>query len=376
MIRVTHVIDGLSVGGAEVMLANLLRRTDTSAFRSEVISLTDIGPIGETIVELGVPVRALDIAPSPLAAARSLRLPAWIRRSRPDVVQTWLYQADLLGGVAARIGTKAPVIWGIHRNDLDASWTKRRLAIAAKLSAAVSNRVPTRIACCSERAATVHAALGYDASKIVVLPNGIDVSQFKPEAGARMSLRAELGVPADAVLVGMIARFDPTKDHASLLRAAAQVVQSHPQAHFVLCGAGVEPGNAALARLIDASASTNIHALGLRHDIPRIDAALDVAVLSSRSEALPLSIAEAMASGATCVVTDVGDAGVLVGDTGAVVPPGDTDALARAIGAAVALSGDERHRLGVAARARIVQHYEIGAVVRRYEDLYREVIAS
>lgn len=374
MIRVTHVIDGLSVGGAEVMLANLLRRTDRSAFHAEVISLTDIGPVGEQIAAEGVSVRALGLAPEVLPALRALRLPSWLRGSAPDIIQTWLYQADLVAGVAGRISTRAPVIWGIHRNDLDSGWTKRRLATAARLSARVSKLVPRRIVCCSERAAEVHAALGYDRRRITVIANGFDLGELAPDPEARGSVRAELGLRPDAVLVGMVARFDPTKDHASLLRAAAEVVRSRPDVHFVLCGAGVERSNPSFAPLIDRDTSANVHPLGLRRDIPRIDAALDLAVLSSRSEALPLAIGEAMASGVMCVVTDVGDAAALVGDTGIVVPAGDPTALAGAIRSALELPADERRARGADARRRIEQQYEITSVVRRYEDLYREVL--
>lgn len=376
MIRVTHVIDGLSVGGAETMLANVVRRMDEGAFRSEVISLTDIGAVGRSIEATGTPVRALGLAPTPLRAARALQLPRMIRSSRPDVVQTWLYHGDLLGGIATRLAIRGvPVIWGVHRSDLDAGWTKSRLAVAARLCAAISSRVPTLIVSCSDHAARSHVALGYDDSRMVVIPNGFDLGSFHPDADARQSVRYELGIPVDAPLIGMVARFDPTKDHATMLRAAARVTRSHPDAHFILCGAGVESDNTPFAALLyDGPAASNVHLMGVRRDIARIDAALDVAVLSSRSEALPLSIGEAMASGVPCVVTDVGDAAALVGETGSVVPPGDADQLAKAIESLLERSPAERQALGTAARARIERNYEIGDIVTRYEALYREVV--
>jgi glycosyltransferase involved in cell wall biosynthesis len=379
MIRITHVIDGLSVGGAEVMLANLLRRLDPAAIRSEVISLTDIGPVGRTIEGLGIPVRALGLRPTPAGALGGARLPLWVRRSRPDIVQTWLYQADLLGGLSARVASRrAPVIWGVHRSDLDPTWTKPRLARVARLCALASRRVPTRIVCCSEDAARRHIALGYASDLMAIIPNGFDISAYAPDEQARASVRAELGVAPDVLLVGMVARFDPQKDHANVLRAAIELARTHPDAHVVLCGAGVDRTNADFTRLVDElPGPERLHLLGLRRDIPRIDAALDVAVLSSRGgEAFPLAIGEAMASGVPCVVTDVGDAASLVGDTGTVVTSRDHVALADAIRALLDLAPEERRALGRAARARVEQHFELDQAVDRYRALYDEVLGT
>jgi glycosyltransferase involved in cell wall biosynthesis len=377
--RITHVIDGLSVGGAEVMLANLLGRLDPSEIRSEVISLTDIGPVGERIEALGIPVRALGLKPTPTGALGGVRLPLWVRRSRPDIVQTWLYQGDLLGGISARLASRrAPVIWGVHRSDLDPTWTKPRLARVAKLCALVSRRVPTRIVCCSEDAARRHVALGYAADLMSIIPNGFDIAAYAPDAHARESVRAELGIGADALLVGMVARFDPQKDHANMLRAAIELFRTHPDVHVVLCGSGVDRDNPEFARLVDElPGPERLHLLGLRGDIPRIDAALDVAVLSSRGgEAFPLAIGEAMACGVPCVVTDVGDAASLVGDTGTVVPSRDPIAFADAIRRLLELPAEDRRALGAAARARVEQRFELDQVVDRYRALYDEVLAT
>lgn len=377
MIRVTHVIDGLSVGGAEVMLANLLRRSDRSRFESEVISLTGIGPVGEAIRDTGVPVRSLGLEPSPRKALAVLRLPSMVRASRPDLVQTWLYHADLLGGLSTRlVARRVPLVWGVHRSDLDAGWTKRRIAIAAQLCARISGRVPTRIVCCSTDAASRHIELGYDPRRIVVIPNGFDLDAYRPDASARGSVRDELGIPAEALLVGMIARLDPQKDHATLLEAAELVARRVPDAHFILCGLGVHASNPPFAALAHRhpGLAPRLHAVGLRRDIPRIDAALDVAVLSSiGGEAFPLAIGEAMASGVPCVVTDVGDAPELVGDTGLVVPRNNPTALAAAVADLLTLPVEQRRAKGAAARLRIQQRYELDHVVARYEALYADL---
>lgn len=378
MTRVTHVIDGLSVGGAEIMLANLLATTDLEEFPSEVISLTDVGPVAEKIEAAGVRVRALGLRsrPSGLAALRSL--PRLLRDARPDVVQTWLYHADLLGGLGARLAARgAPVVWGIHRSDVDRPWTKRRIAWAARLGAMASSRVPDRIICCSQVAADRHVAFGYDRAKIEVVPNGFDTSAFAPDARAGQRIREELGIGPGTQLVGMVARFDPQKDHGTFLRAAAELAPLHPSAHFVLCGKDVIADNPFFSAFLDAHPPLRgrVHLLGPRTDVPRVDAALSVAVLSSvGGEAFPLAVGEAMACGVPCVVTDVGDAAELVGNTGRVVPPADPHALADALGALLADPRTTRE-LGAAARQRVVEHFEIHRVVARYEAIYRDVIA-
>ena len=379
MIRVTHVIDGLSVGGAEIMLERLIEWTEGSLLRSEVISLTDIGPVGQRIAASGVPVRALGLSPRPSGAPSLLRLPGWLRATKPDLVQTWLYHGDLLGGVVSRLATRrAPVVWGVHRSDLDVAWTKRRLATAARMCARVSRIVPTTIVCCSVDAAKRHVALGYDAERIVVIPNGFDLRSYAPDDAARREVRSDLGIPDDAPVVGMIARFDPQKDHVTMLEAARHLAGTVDGVHVVLCGAGVEATNPAFAAIVGPNhpLGERLHLLGLRSDVARIDAALDVAVLSSTGgEAFPLAIGEAMASAVPCVVTDVGDAGALVGDTGRVVPTQRPVELATAIAEVLALPADERRSLGAAARDRVRSEYEISDVVRRYCDVYREALS-
>ena len=239
----------------------------------------------------------------------------------------------------------------------------------------MSEWVPARIVCCAEATRAGHVRLGYSASKSVVIPNGFDLSQFKPDAGARLSVGQELGIPEDAVLIGCFARFHPDKDHAVFVQAAGELHREFPDVRFVLCGNQVAPDNAVLSTWIDAAGIRDrVHLLGLRQDMPRLMASLDIFSISSRTEASPLVIGEAMACEVPCAVTDVGDAAQTVGCTGEIVPARDPQALAMAWRKLIEAGRQRRLELGRAARLRIEREFDLGSVVRRYEALYQSLV--
>lgn len=212
---------------------------------------------------------------------------------------------------------------------------------------------------------------------MVVVPNGFELSQFKPDLDARFRVRAELGITDQTPLVGLIGRFDPQKNHAGFFEAAGVLHRHIPQVHFVLAGQGVDVSNAALMQTItQAGVLANTHLLGLRNDIPALMATLDVLASSSYGEAFPNVLGEAMACGVPCAVTDVGDSAYIVGDTGRVVESGDMHGLAAALEELLALPLPEKAALSERARARVAEHFEIGAIVRRYEDFYESLLAN
>jgi glycosyltransferase involved in cell wall biosynthesis len=383
--KVTHVITALHAGGgAETMLYRLLLYSDRANFEHEVICMTDIGALGEEIRALGVPVRALGMrrgVPNPLHV---LRLARWLNLNPPDVVQTWMYQPDLVGGLATRLAGDAPVVWGIHSSYLDPQSVNQLKIWTVRACAWASRWLPTRIVCCSEASRQVHAELGYPTKNMLIIPNGSDLTAFKPDPEARSAVRRELGLREGTPLVGLFARWDPQKDHRTFVRAAALLHARAPDTHFVLCGAadadgiGITSENAQLTEWIDAAGLRScFHLLGMRRDVPRLSAALDIASLSSSyGEAWPLMVGEAMACGIPCVVTDVGDSASIVGDTGRVVPPRDPAALADAWHELLAVGPYARARLGIAARRRIEEQFSLTSAIAKYEGLYKELTLS
>lgn len=373
MIRVAHVINGLGTGGAEVMLANLLERTDRKQFDPVVIALSDLaGPVAARIGGLGV--RSIHLGMSRLPGPFSfLRLQRAVRSIEPDVLQGWMYHGNLAALAAAGASRRrVPVLWNIRASNADLSLEKTTTAAVIRLSALLSGR-PVRIISNSTASARLHGRdLGFRTDRWEIIPNGFDTARFAPSGDARREIRAEAGVGGETLLIGLIGRYHEVKDHSGFLRAAALLAA--PAVLFFMAGKGVDRDNRHLARDIQAlGLEGRVRLLGERTDMPRLAAALDIATCSSSSEGFPAAIGEAMSAGVPAVVTDVGDAGWLVSDTGIVVPPRRPEMLAAAWRELIAAGPEKRQALGAAARRRIEQHFTIESVVDRYENLYQSV---
>jgi len=377
--RVMHVITGLSTGGAETMLLKLLSAASGS-MEHVVVSLGDEGTIGPRIAALGVPVHCLGLrrnAPNPFRALSILPL---ARRIDPQLIQGWMYHGNLMASMAALAlrrsarrnvpGQKPLVLWNIRQTIYD---LRRERWLTAKLirEGARLSSGPAAIIYNSQTSASQHEELGYRAEKRVVIPNGFDCQVLRPDEAARKAVREELGITDDTVLVGLVARYHPMKDHVAFIKAAARVAQSHPQTMFVLAGAGVSSKQPELAEAIQQNKlGDRVILLGERPDIPRLNNAFDIACSASWNEAFSNSIGEAMACGVPCAVTDVGDSAYIVADSGFVAPPCAPEALANAIGRLVEIGQSGRQQLGVKARQRIETEFSLPAIVQRYEDLY------
>ncbi len=246
-----------------------------------MISLTEKGAVGLDLEASGVAVQAMNMSravPNPLSL---FRLSSVLRKWRPDVVQTWLYHGDLVGGLAAKLAGRRRVVWNIRHSSLDPRHDRRSTIWCAKACAALSGRLPSVIVCNSDAGASIHAGLGYDGGRMRIIPNGVDVETFRPDASARSDVRGELGVPGDGFLIGLIGRFHPQKDHRTFVRAAGRLASLDGRTHFVLCGENVTRDNPDLASWIEATGHEDrFHPLGVRSDVPRITAALDVSTSS------------------------------------------------------------------------------------------------
>ena len=376
-LRVLHVINSFEYGGAEAMLCNLLLRCDRDRFEPSVVSLIDDLTVAGPVLRAGIPVATMGMRPGVPDPAGVARLVRHLRGRRPDVIQAWMDHSNLIVGVAAKLAGACPVAWGVHHSHHVPGVAKRSTRLAVATCARLSRFVPERIVYCSEHARRMYEDNGFAPDKGVVIPNGFDLDVFKPDAAARAQVRGELGVAPDARLVGLVARYDPFKDHSTFLKAAARVARERPDVRFVLCGHKVDAANTGLVAEVAAlGLAGRCHLLGPRRDVARVYAALDVLASSSISEAFPLVVGEAMASGVPCVVTDVGDSALLVGTTGKVVPPRNAAALTAALGAVLAMPPGERAALGSAARQRVRENFALDDVARRYEALHEQLAAG
>jgi glycosyltransferase involved in cell wall biosynthesis len=373
--RVTHVITGLGAGGAEAMLYKLISATRTDTVHT-VVSLMDEGLSGPRLMQEGISVTCLGLRRGAPTASALVSLVRLLRRERPDIVQSWMYHADLLAGLAGVL-SRIPVVWGIHYSNVDPRQVKPMTRWTRAACALLSGCLADRIVCCGDSALRAHAELGYRVDRMVAIPNGFEVERFRPDPVARAQLRAELGITARAPMVGLVARFHPDKDHQNFIAAARLVAKRAKDVLFLLVGDGADWSNAELCRWIDeAGLRSRVRLLGQRSDSPRVLAGLDVLVSSSRTEGFPQVIGEAMLCGVPCVATDCGDSREIVGEAGRVVAVRDPEALAGAILEVLELTPDQRATLGGAARQRIQTRYDITSVAHRYVTLYDEVVQA
>lgn len=374
--RVLHVVTNLEVGGAQVMLRRVVERLQARGLAQTVTSLAARGPVGEALQASGVSVEAIGMTRSLHGPAAMARLARLMSAVRPDVVQTWLYHADLVGGLAARAVTSAPVVWGVHHVPKAGEPLRPSTRAVLRANTRLAAWLPARIVCCAEAARDAHRAIGYPVDRMVVIPNGVDTAVYRPDGDARQTVRASLGLDPGAELVTMVARVHPHKDHRTFLEAAGALAARRPGVHVLLAGEGVDSRRGPVAAWVaQAGLEARVHLLGPRADVARLMAASDVVALASRTtEALPLVLLEAMACATPCVATDVGDAARLIGDTGHVVPVGAVGAFAAAL--EDLLSSPGRAARGQAARARVEAHYGLDACAAAYEACYAGVAAA
>lgn len=359
------------------MLYRLLSHMDRSRYENIVISLTDMGTLGHRIESLGIRVHTLgkrqERTTHSIGMRRFLylsliglwRLVFLLRSERPRILQTWLYHADLLGLVAGKLAGVATIAWNVRCTE---SNEQRNLAMSLL---AHMSRYPQVILVNSTAGRILHESRGYRPKSWVYIPNGFDVGEFKPDSDARTDVRKELGLGPDSILIGLISRDHPLKDNETFLRAVGILYPTHPDVHFVMVGPKLDGQNSKLAGLIaQLKLESYVHLLGGRSDIPRLASSFDIGVLSSCAEGFPNVVGEIMACGVPCVVTDVGDAAFLLGETGRIVPPKNPEALGKACIELIEAGSEGRRVLGKKARERMVELFDIRKIVSQYEALY------
>ncbi|HEY9135480.1 MAG TPA: glycosyltransferase [Pseudomonadales bacterium] len=357
-----------------MMLYKLLSATDKRNITAEVISLTDIGPVGKKIEGLGIPAHALGMSRGVPSLAALFKLIRLLKETKPDVIQSWMYHADLLAGVAAKLAGGIPVVWGIRQSDLSPAASKKSTILTAKICAFASGYLPKKIICCSEASARVHAELGYSADKMLVIPNGFNLKQFKPDMSARDKILNALGIDEGCFVIGLVGRFDPQKDHYNFIKAAEILLKNNAHVQFLLCGDGIDESNFKLMEWIEqAGIKEHVHLLGRRDDISELNSAMDISSSSSFGEGFPNVIGEAMACATPCVVTDVGDSALIVGDAGLVVAPRAPGALAAAWEKMIDMGEAQRQAMGFKARERIMEKFSLPKIALRYEQLYQSM---
>jgi glycosyltransferase involved in cell wall biosynthesis len=371
MLKVVHLISSLDMGGAEIQLAKLLSRKDRSCFEHAVVSLLDVGVVGEMIRGQGIAVHSLGMKRSIPSLSAIWRLWTILQQERPLILQTWLYHADLLGTVVGKLARVPFLVWSVRCSLVDMQYYPKLSRLVLKALCLLSP-LPNGVVANSKTGREDHIGLGYSPRRFEIISNGIDTERFRPDCDARPWLRDALQLPKNAITIGLIARYDPMKDHRTFLAAAGKVRAKYPQTFFILCGKDVDSRNKNLLRsIMELELLPCVRLLGVREDVNRITAALDIACSSSAfGEGFCNAVGEAMACAVPCVATDVGDARDIVGDAGKIVPPEDPEAFANAILEFISLGPTGRTTIGLEARSRIAHHFDVTAMADRYEQLY------
>lgn len=370
--RVVHVISGLGNGGAEATLVKVCIETSRSHDHI-VVSLTTDGHQAEALRAAGVEVLSLGITTWRSALTEVPTLWKQIRQRDPDVVQTWMYHADVVGGLVARLAVRAGVVWGVHHSAVSPSGLGPSTWRLARIAAVLSAVVPTRIAYCAQSALDAHEGIGY-AAKGTVIPNGFDVTVFRPPSGAeRSAARRKYNLAEDDFVVGCVARWHPIKGHEVLLKATQLAMESVSSLRLLLIGPGCDHTNSQLQALIERHGLKDVVRLaGPVSPIHEAFWAFDINALASWGEAMPNVVAEAMASALPNIATRVGDVPEMVAHTGWLVNPGDAEAISAAVLAAYSqhLRG-ELGSLGYAARDLVTDRHSLSVMSRSYIDLWR-----
>lgn len=362
--RILYVIDGLKIGGAEMLLIDLLRAVGRQGHETAVAYFSP-GPLRRELEVLDVP--ALRLSRHGLVDPRALfRLLGLVRRWRPHVVHTHLTKSDLTGQLAAAMGRVPVRVSSAHNTD---PW--RRRAVLTHINRLVMGRCQQVIAVSQEVHDYLVSVCAYPPEKIVTVENGIDLQRFDPQGQQPMDRTAAWGLGDEHPVIGVVGRLEPQKGHSVLLEAAARVAAEVPETRFVVIGDG--PLRSALeAQRGRLGLDGHVTFTGVLRDIPAALAALDVVAFPSLWEGLPVALLEAMAMERPIVATAVGGmAGVLHdGVTGVLVAAGEPDELARGL---LRLLRDPvlARRLGTQARDFVREHHSMQAMHRRILGLYR-----
>ncbi|KGP74564.1 glycosyltransferase [Pontibacillus yanchengensis] len=362
-INITHVISGLDKGGAETMLFKLLNNINLDKYNITVISLTGKGFYGEKIENLGIPVFTLDLQKKLLFPFEIFR--AYKITKKADLIQSWMYHADLFSVFLAKFFRKKVLFWGIRHNNTDFKENKFTTVLIVKINKMLS-KIPNKIISCSENGMREHINIGYNANNFLVIPNGF----YLPDLNAFNKSEKNMLDPKITKIIH-VGRWNKLKDYSNLLSSLKYVMDKGYSFELTLCGKDIDSNNTELLKMIESNKlSDRVKLLGRRNDVLHLMQSSDVLVSSSSGEGFSNVIGEAMACETPCIVTDVGDSSYIVNNEEYTVPPKDYVSLGNAIINFINKSSYEVKNDGKLARQRVLEKFEISKVVEDFEKLY------
>lgn len=375
--RVMLLIPALHHGGAERQIIQLVRNLDKTRFSVTLVTFHDGGELRSEAESIeGLKVLSLRKQPGWKNILSFLyRLWRVTRSVAPKIMVGYMNLASnlaLLAGWAAH----AKVVWSLRASDIDYSRYYRTADWVFQLGAALS-RFPDLVILNSKAGKQYHVSRGYCEGRMVVIPNGIDTDQYQPMYEAGRSLRIRWGITDDETLIGIVGRLDIIKNHRIFIQAAADLSQDRTDLRFVVIGNGPAEYKAELEAFGQSLGLGNrLIWVGSLNNMPAVYSALDLLASTSSSEGFPNVVGEAMACGVPCIVTDVGDSALIVGNTGDVIPYGDTYALTQVLRRWLLLPKSERRAKGLQARAKVEREFNLQTMVIRTQTVLQNLCAA
>jgi len=367
--KVVHIITGLGDGGAEHTLFKICKYDISN--KHIVISLTDSGKYFLLLKKLGIKVYCLNA--NYFSIYKFFYFIKLLHSLKPDIVQSWLVHADFIGGIAARLAGIKNIIWNVRYSNIEIGKAKLTTILIIKILAKLSFLIPKFIIIVSKKAKKIYEVIGYDKKKLRFIPNGYDLSILKPVKLQKKKFQKKINIKKKIPIIGTVARYDPQKDHLNLLKALSIIRSKNINFLCILVGQNINKNNINLISDIKRlNLSNHIKLLGQNDNILQVMNGLDILVQSSSyGEGFPNVVAEAMACGTPCIVTDVGDAALIVDKTGWIVPPNSSIKLSKAIIKAIdeieSISWKKRCNV---ARSRIKKNFNIHKMIKLYNLLW------
>jgi len=374
--RVLHCITGLNGDGAQRVLLRLSEHMGLFGVQSAVVNLGALTKLVSLFEEAGIPVSSLNLPASASGMASGVRrFKQIVEQEKPDIIQGWMYHANLITVLSRLVGERGlPVLWNIRRGLDDYAQRRLRTRCVIRGNAVLSSRVDGIIYCSSE-SRVQHEEFGFRSRYSVVFSNGFDTEKFRPRPEARKEFRKQYRISDDEIVVGNIGRFDVAKGHVFLVDAFSRVLATRPNVRLVLVGRGMDDENGEIVSMLDSlGCRERVLLLGEQSNVETIHPAFDVYCSSSISEGFPNALSEAMACGVECVTTDTGASRQLVEGIGRVVPARSAKLLADAVLATLNDNPQARRIAAERGRERIVSRYALCSVAQQYAELYKALV--
>jgi glycosyltransferase involved in cell wall biosynthesis len=373
--KILHIITSLELGGAENALYKLCisDRKNTHV----VVSFTNGGYYSDLLVENNIELYSLGLNRVDNVFVASYKLYKILSNTKPNIIQTWLYHADVYGGCMSWLFGYKNIVWNIRNTNVSSKALKSTTRLLLKIQAILSFIIPQRIIACSTKSIATHKEIGFCTSKFGVIYNGYDPKTLIFSSDERNRLRSKIGINNSEFVVGMVARFDVQKDHINLLRSLFIIKKRKIHIKCLLIGENVTHNNEVLSKLIsEYGLDKQVFLLGASHNIRGIMSSLDLHILSSLGESFPNVVAEAMLCQTPCVATDVGESSRIIGCTGWIVPPQNSKILSDAIIKAKEIFDNDKvkwEHLRILSRSQIIEQFSIKRMVNEYNIIWSQL---